>query len=137
MTGRLDVGREVGVFEYLDGLELRTNTFNHALGTRIPLVIGRLLTTVRDSFETRQNAMCLPLTIVCSTLRVNSGSDQGNWFRCDKKVRSWNSTGSDITSLSAITLKIKQTDKTTLSHQRRATALTQYGFLIQDILCIC
>lgn len=37
-----------------------------------------LLTTDKVSLDTRQNVICLPINIVCSTRRVNNGSDHGN-----------------------------------------------------------
>ena len=75
----------------------------HSTSTEIPMTMScsAMLTTEMLSFATRQNVMCFPCNIVCSTRRVNRGSDQGNWFKCAKNVRSWNSTGSEMTSLSA------------------------------------
>lgn len=60
-----------------------------------------VLTTEMLSLDTRQNVMCLPVSIVCSTRRVNNGSDHGNWFKWARNERSWKATGSDMMSLSA------------------------------------
>lgn len=65
-----------------------------------------LLTIDTDSLDTLQNVICLPVIMVCSTRFVKSGSDQGNCFKCDKNVRSWNSTGSEMISLSVKIIKL-------------------------------
>lgn len=89
---------------------------------------------VMVSFETRQKVMCFPCNITCSTRRVNKGSLHGSWFKCDKNERSWNSTGSDITSLS-VNEKIG-IDLNELISIIITLKLTQYWLIKQSIFLI-